>query len=295
MSKSNIAHLAQNHREHYSLSWFADRVSRGQSGAFAEIATITPAIAQRLLEANEDNRPIRRRLVDEIASDIENGFWRFNGETIIVSREGLLNDGQHRLEAVVKTGKPIETLITFGVERDARLTNDMGCQRSAGNFLAMGKTTNANNAAAVCKTLIEFNEGVYRTGGTGGGRMPTKQDIREFHLSNRKRVDAAVTFAVGQKFGYIAGITPVAAAYFLLHKVNNAEAAVFFARLMDGANLKPNDPILWLRNRLMAEKKNWIRASEKLEIILRYWNRWRLGAKMTRQIALERSFPRIER
>lgn len=295
MSKSNIAHLAQNHREHNSLSWFADRVSRSQSGPFSEIATLTPAIAQRLLEANEDNRPINQRMVNEIASDIENGFWRLNGETIIVSREGLLNDGQHRLEAVIKTGKPIETAIMFGVERDTRLTTDMGRQRSAGNFLAMDKTANANNAAAVSKTLIEFNEGIYRQGGTGGGRVPTKQEIRDFYLNNRKRVDNAVSFAIGDKFGRVAGITPVAAAYFLLHKANNAEAAVFFARMMDGANLKPNDPILWMRNRLMAEKKNWIRASEKLEIILRYWNRWRQGAKVTRQIALERSFPRIER
>lgn len=295
MSKSNIAHLSQNSREHHTLSWFADRISRSQSGPVYEIATITPAIARRLLEANEDNRPLNQRMVDDIASDIENGFWRLNGETIIVSKEGLLNDGQHRLEAVLKTGKAIETAIMFGVERDARMTVDMGRPRSAGNFLAMDQTANANNTAAVCKTLIEYYEGIYRSGGSGGGRVPTKQEIREFYLNNRKRVDIAVSFAVGDKFGRVAGITPLAAAYFILHKINSAEAAVFFARMMDGASLKVNDPILWMRNRLMAEKKNWIRASEKLEIILRYWNRWRRGDKITRQVALERSFPRIER
>ena len=295
MSKDNVAQLRTKANNHSELSWFAERVEKARGGPFIEITTVTPTIAKRLLEANDGNRPISNKLVDEIASDIENGFWRLNGETIIVSREGLLNDGQHRLEAVLKTGKPIQTAIMYGVERDARLTVDMGRQRTAGNFLAMEGAGYCFNTAATCKTLIEYNSGIIRSGGTGGGRIPTKQEIRDFYLKNRKRVDAAVAFAANERFGKVAGVTPVAAAYFILHKINDAEAAVFFARFMDGANLKAGDPILWLRTRLMSEKKNWIRATEKLEIILRYWNRWRQGVKLSRHLSREGSYPRIEK
>jgi hypothetical protein len=294
MTKNNVAPLRATDTTHRELSWFSQRVEKGREAPFVEITTVTPAIAARLLEANDGNRPVNDRLVMEIAADIEHGFWRLNGETIIVSREGLLNDGQHRLEAVMRTGTPIQTAIMYGVDRETRMTVDMGKVRSAGNFLSMDGAAHSNNTASVVKTVIDYQHGIIRAGGSGG-MAPTKQEIRDFYLKNKKRIDASVAHATSEKFGRVGGVTPIAAAHFILMKQNEAEAAVFFARLFDGANLKANDPILWLRNRLMSERKNWIRATEKLEIILRYWNRWRLGVKMTRQISREGVYPRIEK
>jgi hypothetical protein len=294
MTKSNIAPLRSTVTAHRELSWFAEKVEAGRRGPYTEITTVTPVIAQRLLDANEHNRPVNQRYVDEIASDIENGYWRLNGETIIVSKDGFLNDGQHRLEAVVKTGRPIETAIMYGVDRDSRMTVDMGRQRTAGNFLAMDGSTNTNNVASSCKVIIEYSRGAFHSN-AGAETKITKQDIRDFYLKNRKRIDIAVCAASYEKFGKLAGVSAVAAAYFVLHRINDSEASVFFARFFDGANLKANDPILYLRNRLMTERKNKIRATEKLEIILRYWNAWRRGAKMSRQISREGVYPRIEK
>lgn len=284
--------------KHRELSWFSDRVERGRSGPYVEITTVTPDIAKRLLEANDGNRPISEALVAEIVADIDHGFWVLNGETIIVSRDGKLNDGQHRLEAVARTGRPIQTAIMWGVPREARLTVDMGRQRTAGNFLAMNGVAHSTAAAAACKLLIQFNAGKYSTGGAQAKRgeaVITKADIRTYYNQNRKAVTAALGDTANNKFAKLVGVTAMAAGHVILHKTNNVEAVVFYARLLDGANLKQGDPILFLRERLFASKKDHLRPPEKLELILRHWNSWRRGKKLSKAVQREGAYPKVEK
>jgi hypothetical protein len=289
---ANVAPLHQTITPNSELSWFSSRVERGREGPFVEIVTVTPAIAARLLEMNDGNRPISQRLVTEIAADIEHGYWKLNGETIIVSREGLLNDGQHRLEAVVQTAIPIQSAVMFGVEREARMTVDMGRQRTSGNFLAMSGAMYSNHAAAVSRLLLLRSKGIYGRG-SREKYNPTKQEIRDFYNHNEKQIKSALGDAANQRFAKIVGVTPVAAAHVLLHRANSVEAGVFFARLFDGASLKSTDAILWLRSRLMAERKNRQPGEVKFELILRHWNRWRVGVRMNRNIQREGSYPEI--
>lgn len=278
------------------LSWFAERVERGRKEPFVEVVTITPAIAARLLEMNDGNRPISERLVKDIASDIEHGFWQLNGETIIVSREGLLNDGQHRLEAVVRTGRPIQSAVMFGVERRARMTVDMGKQRTAGNFLAMSNVSNSNNVAAVTRALMFYDRGIYAHGGGGrkGNFSPTKQDLLDYYEAHKKDIDNAVHELINDKFIRSAGSTAFIAAYVILHRANPVECGVFFARVSDGANLKSTDPVLWLRGRFMTPtSRKQFAVHERIELILNHWNRWRVGAKVNRAIGLNHSYPKV--
>jgi len=281
------------------LSWLSERVEKGRKGPFVEITAITPTIAKRLLELNDGNRNLSEKLVQEIAADIEHGFWTLNGETIIVSKDGLLNDGQHRLEAVVRTGIAIQSAVMFGVAREARMTVDMGRQRTPGNFLSMAGTIHANEAAAVSKLLIFYEKGIFTSNGSTTqvkpGSQPTKQEIRDFYHRHQKDIDSAIRETINQKFSVLAGKTPIGAAYYILHNKNPVQAGVFFARLFDGANLKQNDSILWLRSRMMAERKSRLRGHEKLEIILRHWNRWRNDGKVTRNIPREGFYPKVER
>ena len=105
-----------------TLSWFASRVERGREQPFSEIVEITPDIAKRLMEVNDSNRRINQRTIDRLAHDIRTSQWRLNGDAVIVSKDGRLNTGQHRMLAVLAAGKPIKTWVTFGVDRDSRFT-----------------------------------------------------------------------------------------------------------------------------------------------------------------------------
>lgn len=293
---TNIAPIRPIDTKHRELSWFSERVDKGRKEPYVEITTVTPQIAKRLLEANDGNRPLSEALISQIAADIEHGYWVLNGETIIVSKDGQLNDGQHRLEAVMRTERPVQTAIMWGVPREARLTVDMGKQRTAGNFLAMTGVTHSNHAAAVARLLINFNAGRFSSGASKGGYVAiTKAEIRNYYGHNRKAISAALADTANHKFAKLVGVTPMAAAHVVLHRANQIEALVFFSRLLDGANLKPGDPILFLRDRLFASKKDRLRAFEKLELILRHWNSWRRGKKLSKAVQREGSYPKVEK
>lgn len=94
----------------------------------SEVLTITPKVAEYLLNLNWiENRPLLDATVAKYAAAIKHGHWKLNGEPIIVANNGTMIDGQHRLYAVVEADKPIDALVTFGVDYD--VVNTINCGR----------------------------------------------------------------------------------------------------------------------------------------------------------------------
>jgi hypothetical protein len=111
----------------------------------AQVVTITPEMAEKLLENNDHNRKVTQSRVNEYAQEIKDGMWLNNGESIIVSKSGRLLDGQHRLLAVVKAERSIEALLVEGVEDQ---------QDGVDTFLSIN-TKNRSNVDAL--TIAGFN------------------------------------------------------------------------------------------------------------------------------------------
>ena len=129
------------------LSW----IERGRYEVFSVAIAVSPDVAEELLRRNPDNRPLRLRGVDRsveaYAAAMQRGEWVLNGEHVIVSQDGLLNDGQHRLAAVIKSGETVPMMLTFGVDRGTRHTVDQGAARTLGHVLAMLHYKNSNALA----------------------------------------------------------------------------------------------------------------------------------------------------
>jgi len=77
-----------------------------------EIISITPKIAEIMLNKNEGNRKISPTVIRKYTKDMENGEWRETGQGIIVDETGKIIDGQHRLNAIMKSGITINTVLT---------------------------------------------------------------------------------------------------------------------------------------------------------------------------------------
>lgn len=116
-----------------------------------EILAINPALAEKLLGHNVNNRGIRRRMVVTYARDMEAGLWRLAGSPIVFAADGTLLDGQHRLLAVIESGCTIEFLVIYGVERAAQPVLDTGAKRSFADVLAMRGHSNNTTLAAITK------------------------------------------------------------------------------------------------------------------------------------------------
>ena len=81
------------------------------------IESISPEIAASYMLFNSSNRPISQTTVNSYATDMENGAFGLTHQGIAFYEDGSLADGQHRLSAIIKSGKTIQMIVTRGVER----------------------------------------------------------------------------------------------------------------------------------------------------------------------------------
>ena len=92
---------------------------------------VTPEMAKKWLKFNVQNRNIRDRHVENLADDMAHGRWEDTHQGIAFYDDGTLADGQHRLEAIVKSGKTIKFLVTNNLSKNSSLVIDQTVKRMA--------------------------------------------------------------------------------------------------------------------------------------------------------------------
>ena len=109
-------------------------VTVGKNGRALRFAfvDVTPDLAQRWLNLNtEQNRRQSPAKKDAYKTMIKDGLWNaLTGECIKFGVDGSLYDGQHRLEAVIASGKTVTMLVCWGVPAAAFHVLDQGWSRS---------------------------------------------------------------------------------------------------------------------------------------------------------------------
>lgn len=105
-----------------------------------EIIKITPFIAEGWLKKNTNNiRAVDHRKVDAYAGMMSRNAWPTTHQGIAFDEYGQLVDGQHRLHAIMKSGKSIFSLVSFDVQSDAVTVIDRGLRRNAAVVLGEDK------------------------------------------------------------------------------------------------------------------------------------------------------------
>jgi hypothetical protein len=273
------------------LSWFAQKVQQGAAKRFAEEVTITPAMAKRILEQNADNRPVSAKYIKQIAHDIKAGQWEVNGETIIISSDGWLNDGQNRLLGIIEADIPVQCFVVFGVARNSRMTVDMGRARTTTHYLGMENITNAHYCSIVAAQWAAYELGYFGKVTKASDLGITKQDTLRFYHDHRQLIDTAIT-KLKSRTRYLGSQgTGVLTAYCILQDRDTLYTDDFFNSLLDGSGLARDDVILELRNRLISDSGS-LSPYQKCELILRHWMAWKDGRKTKKKIALRNEWPK---
>lgn len=110
--------------------------------------TITPEIAAEYLKHNESNRSLRQSDVEKYARDMANGAWELTPEVIAIGENGNLKNGQHRLNAVIKAGIPVNFIVAYDVP-DSVTIFDRGVLRTSSDVLRMnGVSVSASTTMA---------------------------------------------------------------------------------------------------------------------------------------------------
>lgn len=259
---------------HGTIHWLNACIEKGKSSVFSEVVTLNPGLAAELLRRNEMNRCVRSVKSGQYAADIRSGRWVFNGEPIIISNTGELNDGQHRCSAVVEANISIPVLMVFGLPRESRMTVDQGAARTAGDYAGMAGVQNATQAASIARLVLAYE----RADGTSfneSSRITNAQVLARIH--NDADIAAAATFATTQANSAKALASPavIGLCFYVFSEINPIDAEMYLKQVCRGEGLKARDAAYAVRDRLinLATKSRDKRA----HIIFRGWNAYRQG------------------
>lgn len=96
---------------------------------------VTPKQAAEWLKLNKKNRKLRDGVVKKYAADMRSGRWEEgNADPIVINSDGVLENGQHRLHAVIASGATVQMFVIRGAE-SAMGTYDIGAGRSTSDYL----------------------------------------------------------------------------------------------------------------------------------------------------------------
>jgi hypothetical protein len=258
--------------------WLHHNIVRGRKEVFSEVIDLTPEIARLLLDSNVANRSINAGTLSAYIADIREDRWDFNGESLKIATDGMLNDGQHRCWAVVEANKSIRVIITFGVPRDSRMTLDQGKARSTADYLIMDKGVKyATQVTAASRVLLMERRGLRGHGMKSG---LTRLAVRDEFKANEQELNAAAYFCCGKhKNKILGGSGPAIAALVLMRRIS-PNADDFMAKFITGEDLKNGDPILSVRNRMMNTPG--LVAMDKLNILMRAFDAWLEGRTLSK-------------
>jgi hypothetical protein len=239
---------------------------------------VTPQMAAQMLGTMIGNRMLRQRVVARYAREMIAGKWLLNGESIKVSREGKLVDGQHRLNAIIAAGVTVPMAIVRGVDSAAFLTLDTGCSRSYHDAATIAGREWLSEVASFARWWIKYERGVNSTASKITASHQEIDDLIERHPGIPDSARFVKSLKVVQN-KCSAGVQGFVHAY-AAERYDREMADSFMQDLNDGARLEKTSPIYALRSRLVDYSDRKPDAGHILALTIKAWNAWMNGEKM---------------
>lgn len=268
---------------------YGENVERMYPEVQISIERITPEIAEQMLVTNIKNRKAKSKPLNTVKSAINNNEWSLNGEAIIFDKFGKLSDGQHRLMACVKTGRPIDVIVVRGVEEDAQDTIDNGTSRQLSDYVRIDGYKNYTDVAAIGKALIRKDDlGIcpvlFDNSNTKRSIKAMRRYIRNCH---DERIEPLIPYvrAVTSKFQHM-NIPVLGSLFDEFRKAGDENFAEFVAQLTGKS--EACIPVRLLQQRLMDHAKDGGTGKGKYKksfiaaFFIKAWNAYMRGDEMKR-------------
>lgn len=264
-----------------------------------EVVRVTPKMAgEWLANKSVTNRRLKVTLVARFARDMKNGNWELNGSTIVFDQDGVLLDGQHRLQACIDSKTAFHSLVVFGVKSSAFDTVDTGKTRSTADVFTIHGIPNAILTAAIC-ALIWRRDTLGNFMRVGLPSVPTTRELELVQAQYADLIQRAIHTTRPCK--RLAPPSLLSALYVFFAEKDQDTADLFFQALAAGDGLRSNDPIYLLRERLILDRTSKSRLPKKeiAALIVKAWNYVRNGVSVKQLKWLgtgkgKEGFPEIE-
>lgn len=242
---------------------------------------VTPDQAATWLATNSANRRLRKDAYLLYARYMETGRWLFTGDPIVIDRDGILRQGQHRLMGCVAANVPFRTAVLRGADPGIATFLDTGVPRSLQDLFTIDGFKDAAPLAGAVRVIVAYRIGAL-TNALRNQRQLDRRVLEEFASANLDALDIAVQNGI-RVYRSIGGSRPAwIASAFEMSTLDPAMSDDFIAGVAEGANLADGDPRLLLRNLIVnrAARRNPLRLPEVLFTCARTWNLFISGAKV---------------
>ena len=248
----------------------------------ARVYTISPQLAEHIItHLNRSNRRPSSEKINEYVDAMKDKLWPVTGASLVFSKLGYLIDGQHRLLACMRSGKPLTTFVVFNIPDGSFAMMDLGRKRSNRD---MFYTSNVRNSSAACSATRWLM--IHEDNPLSRSESYTNPQIYSYYTEklNAPLFHETVSLAIeieratkqlapsGRRRNYLpAGCT---AAYLLLFAHKNRKQAMAFAQQLLLGTGHGRAYIKVIRDRMDA---NGGRLNETLRnaLLVQTWNAYR--------------------
>jgi hypothetical protein len=238
---------------------------------------VSPEMARWMLTLNTNNRKIQKNTVIKFVEIIKNNRWVNTGEPVIISQEGVLNDGQHRLMAIVEADQSVPLDIRFGIKREAMTATNTGMKRSGKDILFLRGEKNASALAATIRLLSLWEDGkiTYYTHVIDSLLL---QETLNKNPDARIAVDMMASQPMPTKQSWFSFCLCVFIKYWEIEKV------YAFSKRVGSGEGYDNDPTRALHKRIATlhyQKHQKVATIDKIIYTFKSWNAYIEGRKIT--------------
>ena len=272
--------------------------------------SIGPDQAKALLSRNIKNRDLSQSFVNRYAADMLNHNWSDDVSMIRVDKEGNLQDGQHRLEAVVQSGTTQSFVVAENCPVEDFKKLDLGRGRTSRDALTVLGYKRPRIMSGAIRLVSLWNRGKL-TESTVKYQTESGTPNVNSHLSKADTIIQAIKYAekhpmvnplIESACGFQKSFRIVPASVFgaFLFKANELGdtttdfAKEFLAEFVD-CNGKPGTATHSLFTKLVQQSKQNINYGlpNRLALFVVAWNAWIKG-KPRIQIIAKGGVPKME-
>jgi len=241
----------------------------------AQWELITPEVAEELLKHNVNNRNPRHLRIDKYARIMDLGDWAMTGQPIIIGSDGTVMDGQHRLMAVIQTGRSVWLLVVRGVDPSLMPMIDRGAPRSGTDAFKWAGYPHAAISVAAIRQVLVLSHGKSGKDRKSYSVIADHELVDAYPLYENVIAWAAPLANQVNRALRVAPAKYLAAVLWLSVNNCNPESIQEFSRqLISGADLHEGSPILalrsWAVNASVSKKR--LRNDEVLIAVVKAWN-----------------------
>ncbi len=268
------------HAEHVDASTFTELV-RNHYGT--KTLMFDRALAEAVLELNTGNRRVNRRKVEQLVRQMQSGQFENTGEPVIVSAEGIVNNGQHRLLAIVEADAVLDMDVRFGIPRRAFSKTDTGTSRSIGDVLTIKGVRAGAQVSSAVRLLI-----LYRRGLPEAVREFVTNDEVSQAFDGWRDIEEIVALVNAHAFPKPVRSTPLYATAFLASRTSaRGKLEAWLDAVATGLDVARDSPAYQLRERLMRGVDAPVGTREgqleRFALMIKSWNLWAKGEAIAKK------------